>query len=66
MLPGHDGGVWSVTFSPDGKNLITTSDDQTGRIWVTAIDDLLAEAQHLIKRDPPEYSADERQLYGLE
>jgi WD40 repeat protein len=30
---GHRGGVWAAALSPDGKNLLTASDDQTFRVW---------------------------------
>jgi WD40 repeat protein len=29
----HVGSVWMATFSPDGKRILTTSFDQTARIW---------------------------------
>lgn len=32
-LVGHDETVTSLSFTPDGKRLITTSNDQTCRIW---------------------------------
>ncbi|KAH7345476.1 hypothetical protein B0J17DRAFT_41434 [Rhizoctonia solani] len=30
---GHDGGVLSVAFSPDGKSVASTSDGGISRIW---------------------------------
>ena len=35
-LKGHQGRVWSVVFSPDGKQIATSgSDDSTARLWDT-------------------------------
>jgi WD40 repeat protein/tRNA A-37 threonylcarbamoyl transferase component Bud32 len=30
---GHEGRVWSIAWSPDGKKLASGSDDRTVRIW---------------------------------
>ncbi|MGB3420724.1 MAG: WD40 repeat domain-containing protein [Dolichospermum sp.] len=30
---GHQGPVWSVSFSPDGKTIATASSDNTARLW---------------------------------
>ncbi|KAJ7510808.1 WD40-repeat-containing domain protein, partial [Mycena galericulata] len=32
-LKGHTGSVWSVAFSPDGKQIVSGSRDSTVRIW---------------------------------
>jgi hypothetical protein len=32
-LAGHTGPVWEVAFSPDGKRVLTGSDDNTARLW---------------------------------
>jgi WD40 repeat protein len=30
---GHEGTVWTASFSPDGERVLTASDDGTARIW---------------------------------
>jgi hypothetical protein len=37
---GHEGAVWSASWSPDGKRIVTGSDDKTARIWLVTIPDL--------------------------
>jgi uncharacterized protein with WD repeat len=32
-LTGHEYGVNSASFSPDGQHLVTVSDDKTARVW---------------------------------
>jgi hypothetical protein len=34
-LPGHSNYVLSLAFSPDGKNLVSSSGDTTLRLWDT-------------------------------
>jgi WD40 repeat protein len=45
-LIGHAGAVTSATFSRDGKQLVTTSVDETARLWATATGQELATLQH--------------------
>ena len=33
MLRGHEDWIWSATFSLDGTRVVTTSRDNTVRIW---------------------------------
>jgi WD40 repeat protein len=35
-LEGHSGGVMSASFSPDGRRIVTGSDDQTAKVWDAA------------------------------
>lgn len=32
-IAGHEGGIWSVVFSPDGDKLVTASFDSSIRLW---------------------------------
>jgi WD40 repeat protein len=36
VLRGHEGGVSSASFSPDGARIVTASTDETARIWDAA------------------------------
>lgn len=32
-LSGHDGRVTSAAYSPDGQRIVTSSSDQTAKVW---------------------------------
>jgi WD40 repeat protein len=42
-LRGHTGSVYSASFSPDGKWVVTASMDKTARVWEAATGKLVAE-----------------------
>jgi WD40 repeat protein len=33
VLSGHEGAVWSASFSADGKRVVTAAGDTTVRVW---------------------------------
>ncbi len=65
-LTGHAAGVYGVAFSPDGRRIVTASEDRTALVWLVSIDELLAQAEAHIQRDPPRFTSAERQRYGLD
>ena len=40
-MPGHQGAVRHAAFSPDGKLVVTASDDKTARLWEVATGQML-------------------------
>ena len=58
--------VLSAAYSPDGKLVVAAGAEGIARIWDATIEQLMAEAERLIQRDPPELNPEERNVYGLE
>jgi hypothetical protein len=53
-LKGHEGAVYSAAFSPDGRRIVTASDDKTARIWDAATGRQIGQ---LNEHEGPVYSA---------
>jgi WD40 repeat protein len=62
QLVGHTKMVHAAAFFPDGKHILTSSEDGTARIWTTNTQDWLQEACEQMQRD---LSLAERKLYRI-
>jgi WD40 repeat protein len=60
VLRGHEGSVTSVAISPDNRWLVTGSWDNTARLWLLQVKDLINLARITVGRN---FSADEWRLY---
>ena len=65
QLVGHTERVLSADYSPDGRQIASSSADTTIRLWGASIEAELAQAVALIQRQPPALTTEERQQYGL-
>lgn len=59
---GHTAEVRDVAFSPDGKYILTASNDGTARLWLTDIQDTINAICALLTRD---LTAEERTQFGI-
>ncbi|MDP7000050.1 MAG: hypothetical protein QF569_28630, partial [Candidatus Poribacteria bacterium] len=61
-LKGHDGGVMSAVYSPDGQRIVTVSRDGTAKVYTTDMDELLEIAKSRVTR---QLTAEEKEKYGI-
>lgn len=61
-LAGHDGDVNAVAFSPDGRLVVTASEDKTARIWNSLTGDLIASLAHPGTVSSARFSPDSRSV----
>jgi hypothetical protein len=67
MLTGHQAVVWSAAFSPDGKRIVTASEDNTARVWLghwTEVLRLINEEK--IRGTVRQLTEEEKAEYGIE
>ena len=48
---GHTDLVGAAVFSPDGKYILTASNDSTARLWLTNLNDTIHAVCALLNRD---------------
>ena len=63
-LKGHDSGVWSAAYSPNGKRIATATVGADGivQIYTTDIEELLQIAESRVTR---QLTAEEKEEYGI-
>jgi FOG: WD40 repeat len=59
---GHTAEVCDVAFSPDGRYILTASNDATARVWFTDIQDTINAICALLTRD---LTTEERTQFGI-
>jgi WD40 repeat protein len=60
VLRGHEGSVNAMGISPDKRWVVTGSSDNTARLWLLQVKDLINLARITVGRN---FSADEWRLY---
>ena len=58
----HDSGVFWSEFSPDGKQILTVSDDWTVRVWDARTGQRLTELEHDKRFESAHFSPDGKQI----
>lgn len=61
---GHTYYVTSVSFSPDGRQIVSGSDDKTIKLWEISLDAILSRVRKQFEHCP--LTPEERRKYGLE